>query len=132
MMQVLQYLTDPRLWELWYTPYYGYCRMYIINSIGPKFKARYPFASYPPYGSLGIKSKVEIILVRYGDSLYGWMLEKEVACAMRLPVTEAFLAATRIRGDFCRHHSRSQLGNAMHVPCVGLAAMLALACTQPR
>ena len=31
MIKTLHYLNDPRLWELWYILYYGYCRMYIIN-----------------------------------------------------------------------------------------------------
>ena len=30
-MMVLHYLKDPKLWELGYIPYYGSCRMYIIN-----------------------------------------------------------------------------------------------------
>ena len=25
------YLKDPKLWEFWYIPYYGSCRIYIIN-----------------------------------------------------------------------------------------------------
>ena len=28
---ILHYLKDPKLWELRYLPYYGLCRMYIIN-----------------------------------------------------------------------------------------------------
>ena len=24
MVQILHYLKDPKLWELWYNPYYGY------------------------------------------------------------------------------------------------------------
>ena len=28
---LLHYLQDPKLWALWYVPYYGYCRIYIIN-----------------------------------------------------------------------------------------------------
>ena len=31
MIEILHYLKDPKLWELWYTPYYGQCRIYIIN-----------------------------------------------------------------------------------------------------
>ena len=31
MIYILHYLNDPRLWELWYIPYYGDCRIYIIN-----------------------------------------------------------------------------------------------------
>ena len=27
----LHYLKDPKLWELWYTPYYGQCRIDIIH-----------------------------------------------------------------------------------------------------
>ena len=33
MIEILHYLNDPKLWELWYTPYYGLCRIYIINRI---------------------------------------------------------------------------------------------------
>ena len=28
MLQTLHYLEDPKLWELWYTPYLGKCRIY--------------------------------------------------------------------------------------------------------
>ena len=35
MMQTLQCLNYPRLWELWYIPYNGSCRIYIINRMGP-------------------------------------------------------------------------------------------------
>ena len=31
MIYILQYLKDPKLCELWYIPYYGYGRIYIIN-----------------------------------------------------------------------------------------------------
>ena len=31
MIEILHYLKDPELWELWYIPYYGICRIYIIN-----------------------------------------------------------------------------------------------------
>ena len=31
MIQILHYLKDPKLWELWYIPYYGHCTIYIIN-----------------------------------------------------------------------------------------------------
>ena len=31
MIQILHYLKDPKLWELWYVPHYGSCRIYIIN-----------------------------------------------------------------------------------------------------
>ena len=29
MIQILDYLKDPKLWELWYIPDYGSCRIYI-------------------------------------------------------------------------------------------------------
>lgn len=61
-----------------------------------------------------------------------WMTRKEVACVMGIPVTPELLAAARIRSDAIGDYSRSQLGNAMHVPCVGMVTMLALACSQPR
>ena len=32
MIEILHTLKDPKLWELWYIPYYGQCRIYIINS----------------------------------------------------------------------------------------------------
>ena len=31
MVEILHYLKDPKLWELWYVPYYGQCRISIIN-----------------------------------------------------------------------------------------------------
>ena len=31
MIEILHYLKDPKLWELWYIPYYGSCRIHIIN-----------------------------------------------------------------------------------------------------
>ena len=31
MIKALHYLKDPKLWELWYIPQYGSCRVYIIN-----------------------------------------------------------------------------------------------------
>ena len=31
MIAILHYLKDPKLWELWYIPYYGYCSIYTIN-----------------------------------------------------------------------------------------------------
>ena len=33
MIEILHYLKDPKPWELWYIPYYGYCMIYIINRI---------------------------------------------------------------------------------------------------
>ena len=35
MIEILHYLKDPKLWELWYIPYYGYGRIYIINGNPP-------------------------------------------------------------------------------------------------
>ena len=62
-----------------------------------------------------------------------WMTAEEVACAMGLPVTEALCQAARISSDVCaRGYARSQLGNGMHIPCVGLASMVALACIQEK
>ena len=31
MIEILHDLKDPKLWELGYIPYYGSCRVYIIN-----------------------------------------------------------------------------------------------------
>ena len=31
MIYILHYLKGPKLWELWYNPNYGYCRIYLIN-----------------------------------------------------------------------------------------------------
>ena len=31
MIKILHYLKDPKLWELWYSPCYGACRIYEIN-----------------------------------------------------------------------------------------------------
>ena len=30
MVAILHYLKVPELWELWYVPYFGQCRVYII------------------------------------------------------------------------------------------------------
>ena len=31
MTEILHYSKGPKLWELWYIPYYGQCRIHIIN-----------------------------------------------------------------------------------------------------
>ena len=31
MDKILHYLKDPKLWELWYIPYYGSCRILSIS-----------------------------------------------------------------------------------------------------
>ena len=31
LIYILHYRKGPTLWELWYTPHHGKCRMYIIN-----------------------------------------------------------------------------------------------------
>ena len=31
MIEILHYLKDSKLWELWYIPYHGSCRSYIIK-----------------------------------------------------------------------------------------------------
>ena len=31
MIQILHYRKDPKLWDFWFIPYYGWCRIYIIN-----------------------------------------------------------------------------------------------------
>ena len=33
MIEIRHDLKDPKLWDLWYIPYYGSCRIYIINRI---------------------------------------------------------------------------------------------------
>ena len=35
MDKILHDLKDPKLWELWYIPYYGSCRILSINSRRP-------------------------------------------------------------------------------------------------
>ena len=34
MDKILHYLKDPRLWELWYIPYYGSCRIKNYGLVG--------------------------------------------------------------------------------------------------
>ena len=36
MDKILHYLEDPKLWELWYIPYYGSCRILSISRIDPE------------------------------------------------------------------------------------------------
>ena len=33
MDKILHYLKDPKLWELWYIPFYGSCRILSISRI---------------------------------------------------------------------------------------------------
>ena len=35
MIDILHYLKDPKLWEFWYSPYTGHCRIYITNCQTP-------------------------------------------------------------------------------------------------
>ena len=35
MDKILHYLKDPKLWELWYIPYYGSCTILSINRRSP-------------------------------------------------------------------------------------------------
>ena len=37
MDKILHYLKDPKLWELWYIPYYGSCRILSINRMLVQF-----------------------------------------------------------------------------------------------
>ena len=37
MDKILHYLKDPKLWELWYIPYYGSCRILSINRRALKY-----------------------------------------------------------------------------------------------
>ena len=34
MIQILQNLKDPKLWELWYIPYYGYSAGFVSSTVG--------------------------------------------------------------------------------------------------
>ena len=55
MIQILHYLNDPRLWEIRYLPYYGYCRIYIINLIGSfwfVFSLRVYYLGFEVWGSV--------------------------------------------------------------------------------
>ena len=38
MIKILHYLKDPKLWELWYIPYYGLCRIYVINRMADEIQ----------------------------------------------------------------------------------------------
>ena len=40
MDKILHYLKDPKLWELWYIPYYGSCRILSINRTESKHVRR--------------------------------------------------------------------------------------------
>ena len=37
MIEILHYPKDPKLWELWDIPYYGSCRILIINRRNTSF-----------------------------------------------------------------------------------------------
>ena len=34
MIEILHYLKDPKLWELWYLPHYGKCRIFASSTVG--------------------------------------------------------------------------------------------------
>ena len=40
MERILYYLKEPKLWELWYIPYYGQCRIHIIGRIAEGLYSR--------------------------------------------------------------------------------------------
>ena len=52
MILILHYLKDPKLWELWYIPYYGKCRIYIINRIAYELPDRWGSQSDTFLGAL--------------------------------------------------------------------------------
>ena len=58
MIEILHHLKDPKLWELWYSPYYGVkCRIYIINRSWASYpgssRAQTPQKGPPPLDRLG-------------------------------------------------------------------------------
>ena len=79
---MLHYLKDSKLWESWYIPYYGSCRIYIINrstahyaaprigsgavsglrlgSLGFGFREVSGMHSILPQGSAGVSEKLRI------------------------------------------------------------------------
>ena len=48
MDKILHYLKDPKLWELWYIPYYGSCRILSINRKSPNPGYKYSYPTYDP------------------------------------------------------------------------------------
>ena len=51
MIEILHYLKDPKLWELWYIPYCGSCRISIINRMS--HKKELPWSSWVEGGTRG-------------------------------------------------------------------------------
>ena len=56
MDKILHYFKDPKLWELWYIPYYGSCRILSISRINPQPATQTLGYNPEPYKSLGLIS----------------------------------------------------------------------------
>ena len=52
MDKILHDLKDPKLWELWYIPYYGSCRILSINRRDQGGSGLWVCASYTPLGTI--------------------------------------------------------------------------------
>ena len=62
-----------------------------------------------------------------------WLLPMELALSLGCAVTGSCAQAALMDIDPCLHlYTTSMLGNAMHIPCVGFAITVALACAVPR
>ena len=54
MDKILHDPKDPKLWELWYIPYYGSCRILSISRMGLQVLSFVVFSLSFPVGGIGI------------------------------------------------------------------------------
>ena len=59
-----------------------------------------------------------------------WLLVAEVACAMGFPCQSEMASAALLPAD-CTDYSISQIGNSMHIACVGSVIAATLSCIAP-
>ena len=59
MDKILHDPKDPKLWELWYIPYYGSCRILSINRIARPFVCEMAFGAEGLAGSFAHRRKFE-------------------------------------------------------------------------
>ena len=126
MDKILHDPKDPKLWELWYIPYYGSCRILSINRIGHGFgtpglevpiRLHSSCCSGLPYRILDMHHKMEL-LVQW--SL--WVEEVLVGLLREAPVgASKCLGLVRCKGAGFSLNRRSselqRLGNSTDSGC---------------
>ena len=67
MDKILHYLKDPKLWELWYIPYYGSCRILSINRRSDRYIRYTIIYSLPLSGPAPGPSVLKTLAPKFGS-----------------------------------------------------------------